>query len=139
MEQGMRKKRLIKKCLGIEETDYAKRGENAEQPAIDVPSIMFACFAFGFLFDGMLLGTIGSLVEAFDGYKEWWHSLVASLEVIAIGVGICGIGFLYWWLVPRRVGVLNTALTGFGCLFAFLSFLSASVIGINVYSSIIFS
>ncbi len=135
----MRKKRLIKKWLGIEETGYAKRGENAERAYIDIPSMMFAGFAFGFLFGGMLLGTIGSLVEAFDGYKEWWHSLVASLEVIAIGVGICGIGFLYWWLVPRRVGVLNPALTGFGCLFAFLSFLSASVIGINVYSSIIFS
>lgn len=137
MEQGMIKKRLIKKWLGIEESDYAKRGENVESAYIDIPSMMFAGFAFGFLFDGVFLGTIGTLGEAFDGYKEWWHSLVASLEVIAIGVGISGIGFLYWWLVPRRVGVLNPALTGFGCLFAFLSFLSAMVIGIIFYMSVI--
>lgn len=132
----MGKKRLIKKWLGIEEAgNDAKRGKNAERAYIDIPSMMFAGFAFGFLFDGIFSGTIGTLGEAFNGYKEWWHSLVASLEVIAIGVGICGIGFLYWWLVPRRVGVLNPALTGFGCLFAFLSFLSAIVIGTLFYSS----
>lgn len=131
------RKKLIKKWLGIEGTDYAIRSENVERAYIDIPSMMFAGFAFGFLFDGVLVGTIGTLVEAFERYKEWWHSLVASLEVIAIGVGICGIGFLYWWLVPRRVGVLNPALTGFGCLFAFLSFLSALVIGVQFYSSIV--
>lgn len=133
----MRNKSLIKKWFGIVKIGHTRSSEDIKETYVDIPSMMFAGFAFGFLFDGVLIGTIGTLIEAFDGYKEWWHSLVASLEVIAIGVGICGIGFLYWWFVPRRVGVLNPALTGFGGLFAFLSFLSAIVIGINFYMSII--
>lgn len=133
----MRKKRLIKKWFDIAKIGHTKPNEDIKKTYVDIPSLMFAGFAFGFLFDGVFAGTIGTLIKAFDGYKEWWSSLVASLEVIAIGVGICGIGFLYWWFVPRRVGVLNPALTGFGALFAFLSFLSALVIGINLYMSII--
>lgn len=133
----MRKKRLIKKWFDIAKIGYTKPNEDIKKTYVDIPSLMFAGFAFGFLFDGVFAGTIATLIEAFDGYKEWWCSLVASLEVIAIGVGICGIGFLYWWFVPRRVGVLNPTLTSFGVLFAFLSFLSALVIGINLYMSII--
>ena len=116
--------------------DHTRPNKDTKKVHPDLPTLMFAGFAFGFLFNGILVGTIGTLIEAFDGYKEWWRSLVASLGVIAIGVGICGIGFLYWWLIPRTTGVLYPALTGFGCLFAFLSFLSALVISICFYMSI---
>jgi len=133
----MRNKSLIKKWLGIAKIGHTRPSEDIKKTYVDIPSMMFAGFAFGFLFDGVLTGTIGTLIEAFDGYKDWWRSFAASLGLIVISAGICGIGFLYWWLVPHKTGVLNPALTGFGCLFAFLSFLSALVIGVNFYMSII--
>ena len=136
IKSGMRNKNLIKKWFSIAKIGYTRPSEDIKKTYVDIPSMMFAGFAFGFLFDGVLTGTIGTLIEAFDGYKEWWQSLTASLGLIIISAGICGIGFLYWWLVPRKIGVLYPALTGFGCLFAFLSFLSALVIGIMFYSSI---
>jgi hypothetical protein len=100
----------------------------------DIPTMVFAGATLGFLASGVLVGTVGLISESAD-HKAWqWSMIWEGIIYIGIGAAINAIAALYWWLVPRKSGVLKPALNGFGILLGVLAFLSAGIVAIKLTS-----
>lgn len=95
---------------------------------VDIPTAVFSGTALGLYLDGVVIG-----LGVFSFSSDRWEVLMPAFGLVMAGLIVTAIGFGYWWLVPRKSGVLWPSLSGFAPLIAFLSFLSACVVGINIY------
>ncbi len=96
-------------------------------PLVDIPSWVFAGTIAGFLVTGFIICTIGTLMDLS------WITFCAGLMSIAISVIVGLIAWLYWWLVPRKSGVIMPALSGAGLILALMSFFSAAMLSAELY------
>lgn len=94
----------------------------------DIPTFAFIGFSLGFLLVGVIYATFSGLYEAGDGHIFSWTAILSGLASIGLCVTVAAIGLLYWWLVPRKYGIIYPAQSGFGLLVALLSFASSVLI-----------
>lgn len=99
---------------------------------IDTPTLVIMGASLGFLIIGVLLTTIGALIEAEEGSIWHWPTLFAGFANIALSALVALIGFIYWKLTLKRKGQLFPRLLGFGLLPALMSLLSAVLIGMEL-------
>lgn len=94
----------------------------------DIPTFAFIGFSLGFLLTGVLYATFVGLFDADDGHIFSWTAILSGLASIGVCVMVAALGLLYWWLIPRKYGLIYPAKSGFGLLVAFLSFTSSALI-----------
>lgn len=94
----------------------------------DIPTFAFLGFSLGFLLVGVIDATFSGLLDANDGDIFSWTAILSGLASIGLCILVAAMGMLYWWLVPRRYGIIYPAKAGYGLLVAFLSFISSILI-----------
>lgn len=94
----------------------------------DIPTFAFIGFSLGFLLVGVVYATFSGLYDADDGHIFSWTAILSGLASIGVCVMVAALGLLYWWLIPRKYGLIYPAKSGFGLLVAFLSFTSSVLI-----------
>ena len=100
---------------------------------VDTPTLVMIGASLGFLIVGVILTTLGALIDAEEGSLWHWPTLFAGFANIALSSLVALIGFIYWKLILKRKGQLFPRLLGFGLLPALMSLLSAALIGIDIY------
>ena len=116
---------IIGKVVNFIKNSKVNTGELAPP---DMPTFAFIGFSIAFLLCGFLYTTLGGLINAGSGEIFSPNSLLAGLTSIGISIAIAGIGALYWWLIPRKYGIILPAWNGFGFLIAALAFASGVLI-----------
>lgn len=94
----------------------------------DIPTFAFIGFSLGFLFVGVIYATFSGLYDADEGQIFSWVAILSGLACIGLCAIVATVGLLYWWLVPRKYGIIYPAQSGFGLLVALLSFASSVLI-----------
>lgn len=94
----------------------------------DIPTFAFLGFSLGFLLVGVIDATFSGLLDANEGDIFSWTAILSGLASIGLCVLVAALGVLYWWLIPRRYGVIYPSKSGYGLLVAFLSFISSILI-----------
>lgn len=104
------------------------KGGGRELAIPDIPTFAFMGFSLGFLLVGVIDATFSGLLDANEDEIFSWASILSGLASIGLCIVVAVLGLLYWWLVPRRYGVIYPAKSGYGLLVAFLSFTSSILI-----------
>ena len=97
----------------------------------DIPLLLLFGFGLAFLLTGLSSIIQGSLFSCRD---EIWtlDAILSGLMSVGISILIGVIAMLYWWLTPRTNPILVPKMKLFSILFLVLSFLSGSIISIEV-------
>lgn len=92
-------------------------------PYVDIPMLMLMGAAAGFF----AIGTVLAAFSVFSGtdYTPWTEWLWIGIVNIGLGMLIGGLAWLYWKFILSKSGVLFPAFSGFGLIFAFVTFIFA--------------
>ncbi len=98
----------------------------------DLPMLLLIGMSLGFFVVGLTYLTIGILEEYSDGTMLGWRSILAGSASVGISTVIAGIVKLYWWLIPRKSGVIFPRINGFGVIGLVLAMFSGAMIGVEL-------
>lgn len=105
---------------------------------IDIPVVAFIGTALGFYIVGFIQTTLGALFDAGEGVLFSWKSITAGMICIVLSVVVLIIAYLYWTLIPKRLGVVYPAITGFGTIIALMALFSSAMLGAEICSYLIY-
>lgn len=105
---------------------------------IDIPVIAFIGTALGFYIVGFIQTTLGSLFVAGEGELFSLKSITAGMLCIALSAVVFIITYLYWALVPKRLGAVYPGLTGFGTIIALMALFSSAMLGAELCGYLIY-
>ncbi len=98
----------------------------------DLPMLCFVGMGLAFLLIGVFFLTIEAFCDFIWEYTVSWKDILAG--IVGVGLSLCmgGIAALYWWLVPRKSGVLFPSMNGFGFVIVVASMFSAVLIYVEL-------
>lgn len=102
----------------------------------DIPMLLFIGFSLGWLIVGLLYITIGAFFEAVTNEIWSWKAICSGFISIGVSVIVGIIAALYWWLVPRKSGIIFPRMNGFGLILMVIAVFAGSMASIELILTI---
>lgn len=94
----------------------------------DIPTFAFMGFSLGFLLVGVFTATVGGLFNLGESASNVMTTIMTGIITIGISILCSGIGYLYWYLIPSKYGIIKPELSGFGLIAVILALISSALI-----------